>query len=72
MVVEVIQDCVGQLGDVCQKVLSYYYFDGMSMKEIAGKLGFANSDTAKTKKYKCKKELDRVVKSLYKAEDFLD
>jgi hypothetical protein len=35
-------------------------------------MGFANSDTAKTKKYKCKKELDKKIKSLYTASDFLD
>jgi RNA polymerase sigma factor (sigma-70 family) len=70
--IKAIRDCVSKLGEVCQKVLTYYYFDGMSMKEIALKLGFSNSDTAKTKKYKCKKELDKVVTSIYKAEDFLD
>ncbi len=38
-----------------KKVLMYYYFDEMSMQDIADVLGFANTDTAKTKKYKCKK-----------------
>jgi hypothetical protein len=42
------------------------------MKEVAKKLGFANSDTAKTKKYKCKKELDKLVKARYSVSDFLD
>jgi hypothetical protein len=42
------------------------------MNDIAEKLGFANADTAKTKKYKCKKELDELIKSKYKASDFLD
>jgi hypothetical protein len=42
------------------------------MTEIAEKLDFSSSDTAKTKKYKCKKELDQLVLSMYKASDFLD
>ena len=42
------------------------------MKEIAEKVGFANTDTAKTKKYKCKKKLDELVKTEYSAHDFLD
>jgi hypothetical protein len=42
------------------------------MKDIAEKIGFANTDTAKTKKYKCKKKLDEVIKSLYSEHDFLD
>jgi RNA polymerase sigma factor (sigma-70 family) len=61
-----------QLGETCRKVLMYYYFDEMSMQEIAEKLGFANTDTAKTKKYKCKQKLDELVKSQYSEQDFLD
>jgi len=70
--VRIIRECIELLGETCQKVLSYYYFDGMSMSDIAEKLNFSNTDTAKTKKYKCKKRLDQLVKSNYKASDFLD
>ncbi len=70
--VRIIRECIEQLGDTCQKVLSYYYFDGMSMTDIAEKLNFSSTDTAKTKKYKCKKRLDQLVKANYKASDFLD
>jgi len=42
------------------------------MSDIAQRLGFANTDTAKTKKYKCKKRLDNLVRSKYSASDFLD
>jgi len=60
------------LGDVCKKVLTQYYFDGMNMQEIAKKLNFANTDTAKTKKYKCKKKLDELIENRYSTEDFFD
>jgi RNA polymerase sigma factor (sigma-70 family) len=70
--VKIIHECIDKLDDTCKKVLSYYYFDGMSMKEIAEKIGFANTDTTKTKKYKCKKKLDELIKSLYSEHDFLD
>ena len=69
---KIMIDCIGQLGETCKKVLMYYYYDGMSMQEIADRLGFANTDTAKTKKYKCKKKLDNLVKSRYSEHDFLD
>ena len=69
---EIISECINSLGETCRKVLMYYYFDNMSMQDIAKKMGFANADTAKTKKYKCKKELDKLIKSKYKATDFLD
>ena len=68
----VIKKCIEELGDTCKKILTYYYFDGMNMVEIAEKLNFANTDTAKTKKYKCKKRLDQLVKSKYSSKDFLD
>jgi len=68
----IISECLNELGETCRKILTYYYFDGMSMLDIADKLGFANTDTAKTKKYKCKKRLDKLVKSKYSASDFLD
>ena len=70
--IKIIKDCVNRMGETCKRVLSYYYFDGMSMKEIAEKIGFANTDTAKTKKYKCKKKLDELIKSEYTEHDFLD
>ena len=69
---KIIAKCLNQLGDTCRKVLMYYYFDEMSMQEIADKLGFANTDTAKTKKYKCKQKLDELIKAQYSEQDFLD
>lgn len=69
---KILHSCINQLGETCKKVLMFYYFDNLSMQEIADKLGFSNADTAKTKKYKCKKELDDLIKSKYKATDFLD
>jgi RNA polymerase sigma factor (sigma-70 family) len=69
---KIIAKCIDQLGETCKKVLMYYYFEEMSMQDIADKLGFANTDTAKTKKYKCKKKLDELVKSQYSEKDFLD
>ncbi|MDO1450923.1 sigma-70 family RNA polymerase sigma factor [Rhodocytophaga aerolata] len=70
--IEIINNSINNLGETCRKILTYYYFDNLSMSDIAEKMGFANADTAKTKKYKCKKELDELIKSKYKASDFLD
>ncbi|MCI0750852.1 MAG: sigma-70 family RNA polymerase sigma factor [Flammeovirgaceae bacterium] len=69
---KIIARCIDQLGDTCKKVLMYYYFEEMSMQEIADRLGFANTDTAKTKKYKCKQKLDELIKTQYSEKDFLD
>lgn len=69
---KIILKCINQLGETCKKVLMYYYYDELSMQDIAEKLGFANTDTAKTKKYKCKQKLDELVKTQYSEQDFLD
>ena len=68
--IKIIRNCINQLGDTCKKVLTYYYYEKMSMTEIATRLGFANTDTAKTKKYKCKKRLDSLIKKSYTKKDF--
>ena len=69
---KILAKCIDQLGETCKRVLMLYYFEEMSMQDIADKLGFANTDTAKTEKYKCKKKLDELVKAQYSEQDFLD
>ncbi|REE01273.1 RNA polymerase sigma factor [Marinoscillum furvescens] len=69
---KIVIDCIGELGDTCRRILTYYYFDGLNMSDIAEKLNFANTDTAKTKKYKCKKKLDSLIKERYSTTDFFD
>lgn len=68
----VVMQCISELGDTCKKILTYYYFDGFNMTDIAEKMNFANTDTAKTKKYKCKKKLDSLIKERYSTTDFFD
>ena len=46
------------LNPVCRDLLLLFYFEERNLKDIAGILGFANSDVAKAKKYQCKKALD--------------
>ena len=58
--------------EMIKGITGYGYFDELSMQDIAEKMNFANADTAKTKKYKCKKELDEYVKKHYKITDFLE
>lgn len=67
---DIVIACIEALGDPCKSILMYHYFDGLSMTDIAEKMNFANTDTAKTKKYKCKKRLDSLVRERYSKEDF--
>jgi len=68
----IIQKALVQTGDVCRKLLLYFYFDGLDMEQIGKLLGFNNSDTVKAKKYQCKKKLEEIIKSQYNIDDFLN
>lgn len=70
--IKIIQSCIDQLGETCKKILQYFYFDELPMQEIAERLGFANADSVKSQKYKCKKELDKIVKRYYTTKDLFD
>lgn len=67
-----IHEIMAEMDETCRKLLSYFYFDGYSNKVIATKLGFANTDTVKSKKYQCFKKLEGKVKEAYRKEDFFD
>jgi len=50
------------LGDPCRQLLLLYYWEELSMDAIAAQLGFANADTVKSKKYQCKKGLEKLLR----------
>jgi len=70
--IKIIHESLRQIGDTCRDILVYYYFEDRSMNDIAEIMGFANSDTVKSKKYKCKQELDKYIRENYKTSDVLD
>ncbi len=57
-----IGDALTRLGEPCRSLLILFYWEEASMEEIAGRLGFANPETAKSKKYQCKKALQEMLK----------
>jgi RNA polymerase sigma factor (sigma-70 family) len=50
--------------DRCKEILVAFYYDNLSMEQIAGKLGYTNADNAKNQKAKCMDKLRKAVKSL--------
>lgn len=50
---QMIDKVLEQLGEKCKKILELYYVAKNSMDEIASKMGYNNSKTAKNQKYKC-------------------
>jgi RNA polymerase sigma factor (sigma-70 family) len=57
-----VRDALGELGDPCKTLLLLYYWEDKTMNEIASAMGFANAETAKSKKYQCKKALEEIMR----------
>ena len=50
------------LGEKCRQILSHYYYDKRSMREIAQLMGLANEQVAKNKKSLCLKKLKEMIR----------
>ncbi len=59
---QAVRDALNRIGEQCKKLLMLFYWEECSTEEIARQMGFANADTAKSKKYQCKKALERILK----------
>lgn len=56
-----INELLEMLGDNCKELLKAIVFEELDQKEIASKLGYANSEVVKTQKYRCKKKLEELL-----------
>ena len=60
-----VMGCLDKLDQRCRELLLGCYFEGLSMKQLAIRLGYANDQVAKSKNYKCMKKLmERVQQQL--------
>jgi RNA polymerase sigma factor (sigma-70 family) len=59
---EIVRDALETLGEPCRTILMLFYWEELSMEEIAARLGFANPETAKSKKYQCKRALEGLLR----------
>ena len=59
--IEVVKSALSKMGALCQKLLTLFYFEERNMREIANIMEMANDNVAKSKKYQCKKELEKIV-----------
>lgn len=66
--IAVVRRAMERMDGMCRRVLLMFYWEERSMEEIAEILGFSNAATAKSKKYQCKKALERLIRSLQEGE----
>jgi len=57
-----MQAILGQLGSKCQQILRLFYYEKKGMEEIAAKLSYSSTGSAKNQKYKC---LEQVRKKFF-------
>lgn len=58
---EIIKKAIQDLGDPCRKLLELFYFNNLSIDEIAEIMDYKNGNTVKNLKYKC---IQRIKKAL--------
>ncbi len=61
--IDVMNASLKELGEPCQTIITDFFYQKMSMEEIAAKMGYSNADTAKNQKYKCFVRLKKLIMS---------
>jgi RNA polymerase sigma factor (sigma-70 family) len=59
-----VQRGMQRIGAGCRELLILYYWEELSMADIALRMGLANADTAKARKHQCKKALEKALREL--------
>lgn len=59
---QVVAQVLGKLGEPCKSILRLFYFNALSMAEIARELRYKNENVVKSQKLRCLNEVKRQVK----------
>lgn len=59
-----VHHALNAISPLCKQLLLLFYFEERNLNDIAGILKFANADVAKSKKYQCKKALEKELQKL--------
>jgi RNA polymerase sigma factor (sigma-70 family) len=57
-----MQRLVAELGESCKKILTLFYYENFSMKEIVTQMHYENEQVVRNKKYKCLQQLTEKIK----------
>lgn len=58
-----VEAAIHHLGNKCRDILRLFYYQKMSMDDIAGLLNYSSRGTAKNMKYKCLEKLRKLMQS---------
>lgn len=54
---KIVGQVFDKIGESCKNILTYYYYEDLSFKEILDKTNYENEQVIRNKKYKCMKSL---------------
>ena len=57
-----VLELMGKLGPSCKEILTFFYYENLSFREISEKMAYENEQVARNKKYKCMKELADLIR----------
>lgn len=63
---------LAHIPEPCNSILVLFYYEQLSMEQIALRTGYKNSDTAKSKKRRCMKDLIIRVSKTFRREGLID
>lgn len=68
---EIVYQEVCKMQEPCNRILSFYYYDRKSMKEIADFFNYENEQVAKNRKYLCIQKLKEIIMVKLKKENLI-
>ena len=57
----ILAELFERMGETCKHILTLFYYENLSMKEILKQMNYENEQVLRNKKYKCLKELTDIV-----------
>ena len=68
----ILNDELSHTPEPCNSIILLYYYEDLSMNEIAERVGYKNSTTTKSKKLQCMKDLIRRVKDSFRSAGLIE
>ncbi|MCT4582273.1 MAG: sigma-70 family RNA polymerase sigma factor [Flavobacteriales bacterium] len=63
--IQLLEKLLNQITEKCKAIIQLFYFEKLSMKQIAERLNYSSVNSAKTQKYKCLENVSKQAKTTH-------
>lgn len=63
-----LRDAIQSMGKVCQELITLYYYYGLDQESIMQRMQYKNTQTVKSQKVRCMRQLEKLAKSRFLGE----